>query len=85
MTPLSNSVKKIIPQQNFLLPQLPTGGIPSSLNAISKTLNYLFAQKKDFLRRLCTISITFVYLLFSSMLKYFIKNHYGQIKRYKVA
>ena len=72
--PINNYVNKKIPQQNFLFPQL--GESPPPLNAISKTLNFPFAQKEDFLRKLSKISITFVYLLFYIMLKCFLKNHY---------
>ena len=66
----SNGHKK--PPAKF--PIAPTGEIPLPLNAISKTLNFPFAQKEDFLRKLTNISITFIYLLFSSMLTCFIKN-----------
>ena len=55
-----------------------TGGIPPPLNAILKTLNCPFAEKEDFMIKLSNISITFAYLLFSIMLKYFIKNHYSR-------
>ena len=41
-----------------------TGAIPLPLNAISNTLNCLFANENDFWGKLANIMITFVYLLF---------------------
>ena len=76
MTPINNYVNKNIPQQHFLFLQLRES--PPLLNAILKTLNFSFAQKEDFLRKLSNISITLVYLLFSIMLKYTRKNHYNR-------
>ena len=73
--PLNNYVKKHL-LEKFLIP--PTEGISPLLNVISKTLNCSFAQKQDFLRKLSNISLTIVYLLFSIILKYFIKNHYSR-------
>ena len=53
----------------------PTGENALPLNAISESMNFRFAQQEDFLGKLINISITFVYLLISSMLTCFIKNH----------
>ena len=55
-------------------PNAPTGENALPLNAISKSMNFRFAQQEDFLGKLTNISITFVYLLISSMLMCFIKN-----------
>ena len=45
-----------------------TGEKTLTLNAISKLMNLTVAQKEDFLGKLANISITFLDLLFSSML-----------------
>ena len=62
---------KKIPPAKFLI--APFGEMPLPLNAISKALNCLFALSDRFLGK-PTNSITFVYQLFSIMLKCFIKN-----------
>ena len=41
-------------------PIAPTGGKTLPLNVISKSMNFPFAQKEDFLGKLTNISITFV-------------------------
>ena len=55
-----------------------------SRNAISKTLNWPFAPKEDFLGKLAKISITFVYLIFPIKLES-LKKPLDQIMRHKVA
>ena len=51
--------------------------------AILKALNCPLAPKEDFLGKLTNIIVTFVYQLFSIMLKCFIKKSLEQIMRYK--
>ena len=41
-------------------PIAPTGENALPLNVISKSMNFTFAQKEDFLEKLTNISITFV-------------------------
>ena len=63
-------------QQKILLAKfsiVPTGQKALLLHAISKSMNLPFVQKDDFWGKLTNISITLIYLLFSSMLC-FIKN-----------
>ena len=55
-------------------PNAPTGEKALPLNAISKSMNFRFVQQEEFLGKLTNISITFVYLLISSILTCFIKN-----------
>ena len=75
MAPFNSYVNETSPSK--ISYSLNWGNPPTPpLNAISKTLNCPFAQKEDFLCNLSNISITFVYLLFSIMLKYFINSHY---------
>ena len=59
--------KKYCPEKFLIAPSGGIGGL--SRNAISKTLNWPFAPKEDFLGKLANISITFVYLIFPIMLK----------------
>ena len=68
--------------QNLLLVQM--GSTPLSCNAISKTLNYPFTPKEEFLENLANINITFVYLLFPIMLRCFSKKSLEHIMRYKL-
>ena len=58
-------------RQKVFLSKFPialTGEKTLTLNAISKLMNLRLAQKEDFLGKLTNISITFLDLLFSSML-----------------
>ena len=51
------------PKENFLakFPIATTGEEGLPLNAISKSMNFTFAQKEDFLGKLTNINIAFVY------------------------
>ena len=61
--------QKIAPHPSKF-PIAPTGEKPLHFNAISKSMNFSFAQKENFWGKLTKISITFVYLLFSNMLTF---------------
>ena len=64
-------------QQKIILAKFfiaPTGEKALAFNAISESMNFPFAKKEDFLEKLTNITITIVYLLFFSMLTWFIKD-----------
>ena len=63
--------QKVLPAT---FPITPTGEKALLLNTISRSMSFQFALKDDFLEKLTNISITFIYMLFSSMLTCFIKN-----------